>query len=385
MDKHEFQCRSWKLLYNVAIPVIKKMFNLRHDVFDMEGPCIVVCNHVTAWDPLLLSASFPKTKLYYVASEHLFRKGIISKIIIGLLDPIPRKKSTTATDTVKSCLRHLRDGHVVVLFPEGNASWNGLNCEIYSATGKLVRSGRVPLVTYRLEGGYLSAPRWGKGIRRGAINCRQVGVYGPEELRAMTPEQINALIMRDTAEDFYARQRKDRVKYKCKAPARYLERCLFLCPKCRKIGGLKGEGKRFGCSCGFETTLTAEGFFEPPAPFEDITAWDMWQHEALKNDDFAHGELLFSDEDLSLREIGTGHTQTELVRGRLSLTAKELRIGSHSFKLDEISSPTLIQAGKMPFSHGDKYYEIQANKPCCLRKYTAAWEYLHKAKAPAEL
>ena len=78
---------------------------------------------------------------------------------------------------------------------------------MFSNTGKLVRNSGATLVTYRLEGNYLSAPRWGKGTRRGKINARLVGVYPPEELKKMKPDEITALINKDIFEDAWERQK----------------------------------------------------------------------------------------------------------------------------------------------------------------------------------
>ena len=49
---------------------------------------------------------------------------------------------------------------------------------------------------FRLEGAYLSLPRWGKHICRGAVRGHPVGCYSPEQLKELSPGEINALIER---------------------------------------------------------------------------------------------------------------------------------------------------------------------------------------------
>lgn len=372
--RHIFLERSWRVLYAIVSPYIRLKFNSHPDHIEVEGPCIVVSNHVSAWDPLLLGHSFPKTKLYYVASEHLMRLGILSKLLQLFLEIIPRKKAAMGTDTVMSILRHLKAGHAVCLYAEGNASWDGLSGKVFPATGKLVRNSGATLVTFRLEGGYLSAPRWGKGTRRGKVVGKQVGIYSPEQLKAMTPSEINDLINRDIYEDAWERQRTEKIAFKGRNTARYIERVVFLCPKCKKIGGLKGEGKMLRCTCGLETKFTDIGFFDPPVPFENIAQWDKWQQQAVKDDDYVHDDVLFRDDDLSLAVIQPNHEETLIARGELFATAEAISCAGHVFPYSEIDMMSLVQATILLFSHKGSYYEIRANKHSCHRKYLSVWE-----------
>lgn len=376
MDKkrHEFLEKAWKIIYKIGAPIIKWKFNLSSDEIYIDGPCVIIANHVSGWDPLQLAMSFPKLKLYYVASEHIFRWGILSKIISFLLEPIPRKKGTMGTDTVMMCLRHLKAGHAVVLYAEGNSTWDGLSGKVFPATGKLIRNSGATLVTYRMEGGYLSAPRWGKGTRRGKMYGHKVAVYSPEELKAMKPAEINEIINRDIFEDAWERQKIERVRFKSKNPARYIERAVYLCPECRKVGGLVGSGDILGCSCGFKTRFTEYGTFEPAKPFENIHQWDVWQQKAIKEDDFIHGDILFSDDEMTLSKIAANHEEQDIVSGTVSIDREILKLNEHSFDLKKVENMSLVQASIMLFSYEGEYYQIRANKPRCHRKYLAVWE-----------
>ncbi|MGI5977608.1 MAG: lysophospholipid acyltransferase family protein [Candidatus Limivicinus sp.] len=381
MERHKYLCRVWRFFYKLLRPFLEHYFNLQHDNISIDGPCIIISNHVTGWDPLLLAMSFPKNKIYFISSEHIFRWGLISKIIINLMAPIPRKKASLGTDTVIMSLRHLKAGHTIGLFAEGNSSWNGLSEDVFPATGKFVRSSRATLVTYRIEGGYLSAPRWGRGVRRGKIYEHPVNIYTPEQLRNMTADEITRHINQDIYENAWGRQKTEHTKYKGRNPARYIERVLFMCPKCRKIDTLKGAGNMVRCSCGYETKYSELCTFEPPKPFENIAQWDEWQLRSLKRGEFVHGSEFFSNDNMRLVEIKAGHGEDKIAEGKLSITTKNLSIEKEVFLLSDISMMSLVQGGKLLFSCGDRYFEIQAENPSCLRKYMAVWEnYKEKLK-----
>lgn len=374
MDIYKRHQRTWKWLYALLHRYVERKFNLSHENLCPEGPCIIVPNHVSEWDPLLVAMSFPEKQMYFVASEHLFRKGFVTKLLNYLVAPIARKKATMGTDTVKACLRHLKDGHSICLFAEGDATWDGLSMKVFPSTGKLVRSSGASLVTYRLEGGYLSDPRWGKGVRRGKMHGGPVRVYSPEELKAMTPQEITAAINRDIYEDAWERQKNEKVSFKCKAPARFIERALFLCPGCRKMGGLKGEGSKLRCKCGLELNYLDTGFFDPPRPFENMAQWDAWQFEQLKTGDYEHGEELFFDEDVKLSRVLTGHREKPVCIGKLSQYEERLCCADRSFRLSEINQMAMVQANVLLLNCGEEYFQLRSEKTACLRKYLAMWE-----------
>ena len=135
MDKRKRHRRAWRLAYKLLHRHLEKKFNLTSKKCDYDGPCLIVSNHVTNWDPILVGLSFPNKPTYFVASEHIFRWGFLSKVICWLLDPIPRLKGTTAADTVLTVMRRLRKGANVCIFAEGNRSWDGVTGDILPSTG----------------------------------------------------------------------------------------------------------------------------------------------------------------------------------------------------------------------------------------------------------
>lgn len=370
----EHRRRLWRFLSRIARLIGACGFAFRAEPFHSEGPCLIVCNHVTNWDPILLCGVFPDTPVRFVASEHIFRHGLVSRLIERLVAPIPRRKASSGVDTVKSCLRALKAGDTVGLFAEGDACWDGRSHAVFPATGKLARASGATLITCRLEGGYLTQPRWALRRRRGRMRCTVVGVYPPEKLKSMQGEAITALINRDIFEDAWERVRQEPTAFRGRGLAEGFERGFFLCPACRGFGTLRGRGDAVRCACGFHTALTAQGTFEPPEPFETLADWDAWQTKTLREMQLPADKALFSDEGLSLKRVGSGHAELTLGRGTLTQYRDALRFGERSFPLDEIGSMAMVKANLLLLSCGDEYYELRAGRRCCLRKYLAVWQ-----------
>ena len=377
MDPYRRHVWIYRFLSVLVRPVLRAKFNLSGEKLQADGPFLLVSNHVTGWDPLLVGVCLGGRQAYFVASEHIFRLGLLTKLLHWLLAPIPRRKASTGMDTVKACLRHLHAGHSVCLFAEGEQCWDGRTGPIFPATGKLAKSSGAALVTFRLEGGYLSLPRWGKHICRGAVHGHPVGVYSPEELKKLSPQEINALIERDIAEDAWARQRQRPVRYRGKRRAEGMERALYACPGCRRIGTLRTDRDRVFCPCGFERRYTEYGFFEPREPFETLADWDLWQRELLRARDFAHeGDLLFQDEGLELKRIQSDHREELLALGTLRQFEDRLECADWRFPLPEIRSMAMVQTHLLLFSSGGNYYQLRSSTGVNLRKYLEIWKEL---------
>ena len=375
MDVYKRHQRIWRVLYGPVSRWICRKFNMTHEDLHVDGPVLLIPNHVNAWDPLLVAMSLKEKQVYYVASEHLFRLGLVSRLLNWLVAPIPRRKASAGTDTVKACLRHLRAGHSICLFAEGEQCWDGRNNPVFAATGKLAKSSGATLVTYRLEGAYLSKPRWAKSVRRGRVHGHPVNIYTPEQLKAMSPADVNAAIERDCFEDAWQRQREWRQPYRGKKLAEGLERAMYLCPRCRRVGTLKTGDDRIFCGCGFSLRYGESGFFSPAEPFETVADWEDWQKRALHERAFEKaGDALFSDGEVLLTEIESGHGEKELGRGTLALYEDRLCCAGREFPLAEIRDMAPVQTYLLLLSVGERYYQIRSDEGANLRKYLEIWK-----------
>jgi len=370
----------WRILHPLVRLWFGPRFHFQHEQYDVQGPALILSNHVTNYDPLLLALSFPNKPVYFVASEHLFRMGWVSRLINYLVAPIARRKGSNGMDTAMACMRRLRAGDRVCIFGEGETTWNGESQPIVSSTGSLVRACGAELITYRIEGGYLTAPRWGKGIRRGRMKGRIVGRYSPDELRGMNPAQITELINRDLYEDAWARQEKEKVRFRGGSRAKFIETALFLCPACKGLGTLRGEGNRVTCSCGLDLQFTEYGLFDPPQPFENMAQWDRWQHDCLLKGEYDRNNARLFEEDVALVKVQEdSHQVKPLCSGRMRLEEDCLCCGEYRFALKEISNLAIVQRRMIVFTYEGEYYELRAPQPCCMRKYLAVWKQAQQA------
>jgi hypothetical protein len=388
--------RSWDFSQLIIGPWMSRKFNFTHDGFEpaeIEGPVLVAINHACAYDPILLGVAFRNKPLTFIASEHILRMKTWGPVLDRHFSLIPHQKGAKSSRTALVAMKRIKRGESIFLAAEGEQTWDGRSMPVMPYTGKLVKGSGATLVTYMLEGGYLSAPRWSMETRKGKVYGHMVNVYSPDTLKEMSDEEVEAAIAKDLWFDTWEWQKtrpEGPVRFKCKVGfAEGLERDVFTCPECGAFGTLRSSGDNIGCSCGFKVRMTDTGFFEPAVPVETIVDWEKLDREALtarmkelRENGSAEETLIFADDNVTLVSIGDDHAEEEAAHGKVALIYKEenfvLTIGEHEFKVPGISNMTMVLAARVVFSDESGYYELRSEKSSKtnLRTYVIARDLL---------
>ena len=389
--------RFWDAVQLVLYGWLSNKFNFSFDKSfepaDIEGPVLVAINHASAYDPLFVGAAFKNKPLTFIASESILR-GKWGPFLEKHISFIPHQKGARSSRTALIAMKRMKKGESIFLAVEGEQTWNGRPYPVMPYTGKLVKGSGATLVTYLLEGAYLSAPRWSLSTRKGKVYGRPAGIYSPDVLKEMTDEEVEQQIAKDLGLDTWEWQKtraEGPVIYKCTkgGNADGLERSAFCCPSCGSFGTLKSKGDSIGCSCGFKVHMEDTGFFEAGGPFETVADWEESDRKKLaeRMDEMgrAAGEdVVFTDDEVVLHRIEGGHSDEEAARGKLTLCFADekfiLSIGDCSFDLKEITNMTMVLASRIVFSDKSGYYELLSDKKSRtnLRKYVIARELLLK-------
>ena len=340
---------------------------------------IVLSNHVTDYDPILVGLSFSRP-MYFVASEHITRWGWIYKVLNFVFEPIIRYKATVAASTVMDILRKVRKGGNVCIFAEGVRTWDGVTAPVVPATAQLVKSSRCGLVTYRIEGGYFASPNWAssKNTRKGPICGAPVGIYTKEDLAKMSVEEIDEIIKRDLHEDAYARQKAEMHPYRGKNLAKGLESLVFLCPKCRAHNSLLSDKNTITCSsCGNSFTYNEYGMLDG-IDCKTVYELNQWQKAELAKD--VENGVAYTVPEAYLFTI-EGHELKEISHNAATITNEAITIGDTVIPLSTISDMGMHGRRTLIFSTSDNYYELKVPKEKNIVQFMYYREF---AKAKAE-
>jgi len=339
---------------------------------------LIVSNHVTDVDPVLLALSFYH-HMYFLSSEHAFRAGFASKVLKTLFAPIPFNKTKTDVSAIKEVLYRLKNGADVCIFPEGDRSFTGTSVGSSLSIAKLAKSSGVDLITFRIEGGYFTWPRWSKKKRKGKMSGGVVSRYSSSDIQAMTDEQVLEIINRDIYTDAYERQKTAPVRYRGHNLAENIETALYLCPGCNRIGTIKSDGNRFFCECGLSGIYTETGYLQGHRlPFSTTTDWGRWQEQNLeaviKN---IGGGLICEDDWQQLFEVHHAEYKVPVGEGIIQIGHEVFRCCGKVFPLESITKFAIV--GQMTLLFAVKegaIYEVRSLVPRSALKYREIFRVL---------
>lgn len=134
-----------------------------------EGSLLVVCNHLSNLDPVVIGAEFPRT-LYALAKREIYVNPPIAWFLAGC-NCIPVERGGADRRALTRSLQVLRGGGRLLLFVEGTRSPDGRMREAEAGAGFLLRkSGATVLPT--AVWGTEPPPEHPRRLRRSRIHLR---------------------------------------------------------------------------------------------------------------------------------------------------------------------------------------------------------------------
>ncbi|MEW8959916.1 MAG: lysophospholipid acyltransferase family protein [Moorella sp. (in: firmicutes)] len=112
--------------------------------FPLEGPVIVVANHISLLDPVVVGVASPRM-VRFMAKEELFHIPVVKWIIKGLR-AFPVRRGRSDRGALKTALEVLKAGQVIGIFPEGKRSRDGRLLPFQHGAALLALKAGAPLL-----------------------------------------------------------------------------------------------------------------------------------------------------------------------------------------------------------------------------------------------
>jgi long-chain acyl-CoA synthetase len=157
--------------------IARDLFHLRVEGVEnipKDGPFILSPNHQSYLDGPILVGSIPWrvfNNLFYVGTSDIFGQGLWRKIARPL-KLIPVDPDANLVPAMRAGAFGLRRGKVLVLFPEGERSINGVPKSFKKGAAILAAHLKVPIVPVALDGFYEAWPRNRKFKRFAPLRIR---------------------------------------------------------------------------------------------------------------------------------------------------------------------------------------------------------------------
>ena len=157
-----------RFLVWMLIAVMYRIHRQDMDRIPDQGPVLLVCNHVSYVDALVIAGSC-RRPVRFVMDHQIFKTPVLSFIFrtAGAVPIAPRRESPEIYEAAfEKIADYLRRGEVVCLFPEGMLTRDGEMNQFRPGVERILSETPVPVVPMSLSG------LWGSmfsRIRRGAL------------------------------------------------------------------------------------------------------------------------------------------------------------------------------------------------------------------------
>lgn len=150
----------YNIFYTLAKLLARTLFSMRvvHPERMIEsGPLILAVNHASYFDPPLAGICSKR------AVHFLARKSLMDWPVFGVLFPamnvIPVERDGNDMSALRAVIRKIKEGHGVVLFPEGTRSLDGQLGRARGGIGLVIAKTGAPVLPMRIFGSFEAFPR----------------------------------------------------------------------------------------------------------------------------------------------------------------------------------------------------------------------------------
>ena len=181
-----------KFIINITKLILKIFFRLEVEGLDKipkEGPLIVISNHHSYLDPMVLTVSFPR-KIHFIAKKELFYHPL-TFFFVRLYDSIPIDRKNVQISSFKKVFRYLEENKVIGIFPEGtrvkNPSEFGKSKE---GINFILTYKKLPVLITYIDGTY----QWYKKFK---IKVKFKRVIFPDDLSQVDKSEVGNFLMEE--------------------------------------------------------------------------------------------------------------------------------------------------------------------------------------------
>lgn len=139
----------------------------RRNVDKVKGAIFAV-NHTSFFDPVVAGSICPRP-LYYLARRSLMELRFLN-LVLPKLNVILFNRDEPEISIFKKIIKLLRQGGLVLMFPEGTRSRDGNFLPAKNGVGLLALKAKVPIIPVYVRGAYKVLPRHAKFPRLAKIS-----------------------------------------------------------------------------------------------------------------------------------------------------------------------------------------------------------------------
>jgi len=187
----------WLLLHTVY-----RMTTRDLEYIPEQGPCVLVCNHVSFVDAVVIGALVPRP-VRFVMDHRIYNVPVLSwffRTVKAIPIASEHENPAVLERAFQLIAAALEQGDVICLFPEGRLTADGEIGQFKSGVQRIIRQTPAPVVPMALRGlwGSFFSRRGGAAMsrpfRRGMLNRLELVASAPHDPVTLSAEQLQRAV-----------------------------------------------------------------------------------------------------------------------------------------------------------------------------------------------
>ncbi len=249
------------------------------------NPFLLISNHVSIYD--LAYALLQLNEMPVIVIHEIFQRNPVMAWLLRPLGLIWKQADLHDGKSIRQMKRAASAGRSILLYPEGDLTWDGDTGELPEPIAKLVRYVGLPVVVLTEKGAYMTYSRWAGRVRKGLVELHFRRCLSADELKSLPDSEILSRLRSAFrhSERRWLDEPGNVASYKPGWQAKDLSKLLFLCPRCKSADRITNSDESVSCGyCGFSakigTRLQLDSCAASEAGIQDIWQWHDWQMRA---------------------------------------------------------------------------------------------------------
>ena len=202
-EDSKFYRKTVELYLQSALPPLRWHIKTKGmEKVPAQGRFLLVCNHVSLADPVVLLRAFTGKQLAFISKKENQSMFLVGKIMHKMLcQPIDRENDKAALKTIIRCIQILREDKAsVAVFPEGYIHEDKKLHHFRSGVFKIAKKTEVPIVVCTLKNSRDAISNL-LHHRRTDMEVTVLQTIQPEQYKDITTVELGERIYKLMAED----------------------------------------------------------------------------------------------------------------------------------------------------------------------------------------
>ncbi len=205
--EQQHDSKFYRTMMKLYISAVKTAVRLRIHTTGLEklpreGRFLLVCNHTSLADPVILLHSFADSQLAFISKRENATMFLVGKAMHKIMcQTINRENDREALKTILKCIQLIKDDEVsIAVFPEGYIHKDKKLHRFRSGVFKIAQKTQVPIVVCTLKNSLQVIPNIPK-LKATDVELHLLDVIRPEQYAGMTTVALGNRVYEMMAED----------------------------------------------------------------------------------------------------------------------------------------------------------------------------------------